>query len=127
MAASIGLMRLAGEYGVARLAADAAVPEWADGPGLASITRTDDELSIACRADRIPDGVKAERGWRCWKFQGPFAFDAAGILLSVVNPLSEAGIGVFVVSSFDTDHLLLKSADAERAEALLSEAGHRIG
>ncbi len=126
MARTIGLQRIAGDYGVARLAADAAVPPWADGPGLVSITRTADELSITCLAARIPADARADRGWRCWKFEGPFAFDEAGILLAVVRPLSEAGLGVYVISSFDTDHLLLKAEDAARAETLLAAAGHRL-
>lgn len=123
---TIALKRLEGDYGVARLAPDAPIPDWADGPGLVSITRSGDELSITCRAERIPAGVRADRDWRCWKFEGPFAFDEAGILLAVVRPLSEAGLGVYVVSSYDTDHLLLKSTAADRAEALLTAAGHRI-
>lgn len=126
MARTITLKRLEGDYGVARLAPYATIPKWADGPGLVSITRTGEELSIACPAARIPPEVKADRDWKCWKFEGPFAFDEAGILLAVVRPLSEAGLGVFVVSSYDTDHLLLKAAAAEPAEALLKAAGHRL-
>lgn len=126
MPRAIALKRLEGDYGVARLAADAPIPPWADGPGLVSATRTDDELSVACRAERMPPEVRADRDWVCWKFEGPFAFDEHGILLAVVRPLSEAGLGVFVISSYDTDHLLLKSAAAPQAEALLKAAGHRL-
>lgn len=126
MPRTIALKRLAGDYGLARLAADAPIPPWADGPGFVAIARTDDELSVTCRAERIPPGVRADRDWICWKFAGPFAFDEAGILLAVVRPLSEAGLGVYVVSSYDTDHLLLKSAAAPEAEALLTAAGHRL-
>ncbi len=122
----IALKRLDGVYGIARLAPDTPIPAWADGPGYVSITRSDDELSIVCLAARIPEDVRRDTGWRCLKFQGPFAFDQAGILLAVIEPLSRNGIGVFVVSTFDTDHLLLQEADIARAEHLLAAAGHTL-
>ncbi|MBS1208659.1 MAG: amino acid-binding protein [Proteobacteria bacterium] len=120
------LRRLAGNYAVARLAPDSPIPAWADGEGFVSISRTDDELSIVCLAMRVPTGTQSSGPWQCFKLQGPFDFDEYGILLSIVNPLSTAGLGVFVVSSYDTDHLLLQHSVAERGIALLHEAGHRI-
>lgn len=120
------LQRLDGHYAVARLPPDAAMPAWADGPGFVSISRTDDELSVVCLAERVPAGVQTSGPWQCFKLQGPFAFDEYGILLSIVAPLSEAGLGVFVVSSYDTDHLLLQTTVAERGIALLEAAGHRV-
>lgn len=124
--ASITLTELAGEYGIARLSADAAIPGWADGEGLFTVSRTDDELSVLCRADRIPDGVKRDLGWAAFKFEGPFAFDEHGILLSVIAPVSGAGIGVFVISTFDTDYLLVKNENTAKVRALLSAAGHTL-
>lgn len=63
-------------------------------------------------------------GWSCFKLQGPFAFDETGIVLSVIKPLSTNGVGIFVVSTFDGDHLLVKSSDLEKARNLLVNAGH---
>jgi hypothetical protein len=60
------------------------------------------------------------------RFVGPFAFGETGVVLSVVRPLSEGGLGVFVVSTFDGDHLLLKTADMPHAMALLVQAGHQL-
>jgi hypothetical protein len=126
MAARVKLRLLDGEYGVARLHASEAIPAWADGGGFVSISRTDDELSIVCRKDRIPQDERFDAGWSCFKFQGPFAFDETGIVLSVIEPLSTNGIGIFVVSTFDGDHLLLKSNDLEKALDLLANAGHSL-
>lgn len=126
MAARVKLLVLEGEYGVARLQASEAIPAWADGGGFVSISRTDDELSIVCRKDRIPLDVQFEAGWSCFKFQGPFAFDETGIVLSVIEPLSINDIGIFVVSTFDGDHLLLKAGDLEKAFGLLANAGHSL-
>lgn len=113
-----------GEYAVSRLGATAAIPAWADGRGFVTISRSAFELSILCLAERVPGGVNTETGWKCLRFVGPFAFGATGIVLSVVRPLSEGGLGIFVVSTFDGDHLMVKQADWPRARALLENAGH---
>ena len=126
MSQSITLQQNEGAYTVSRLHPDDAIPYWADGRGFVSITRTDEELSIVCLTERVPPGVRAEIGWTCYKFLGPFAFEAAGIILAVVRPLSENGMGVFVLSTFDGDIILLKSKDANIAERILKEAGHLI-
>lgn len=115
-----------GEYAVSRLNPDQAIPGWADGPGFASITRSDFELSIVCLAERVPAGTTTEPEWRCLRFVGPFAFGATGIVLSVVRPLSEGRLGVFVVSTFDGDHILVKQTDLPRALELLKIAGHIV-
>lgn len=122
----ISLKELAGHYAIARLHQDCAIPAWADGAGFVSISRTEDELSIACLRERIPDGVQTDEGWIAFKFIGPFAFGQTGIVLSVIAPLSTEGIGIFVVSTFDGDHLLVKRADRDRARALLRRAGHAL-
>ena len=126
MAARVTLKLLDGAYGVARLHADAAIPAWADGGGFVSISRTDDELSVVCRQERIPQDAQVDTGWACFKFQGPFDFDETGIVLSVIEPLSANEIGIFVVSTFDGDHLLVKSKDIGKASHLLTNAGHSL-
>lgn len=126
MTVTLELQRRAEAYAVALLPADAAIPDWADGPGLVSIGRYDDELSVVCPATRVPDGVHAERGWTAYAFAGEFAFTQTGVMLSVIRPLSEAEIGVFAVSTFRRDYLLVKAADAGRAEAILTAHGHRV-
>ena len=124
MPAKVRLKRLAGSYAVCRLDAADAIPSWADGQGFVSISRSDDELSIVCRAERVPGDVKQDGGWGCYKFVGPFAFDETGIVSAVIGPLSGAGIGIFVVSTFDGDHMLIKQADVAGAEPVLAASGH---
>lgn len=123
----ITLLPLSGTYAVARLDPLATIPGWADGPGFVSISRTADELSVVCLAGRVPGDVRADRAWSCFKFQGPFAFDETGIAVAVLQPLAADGIGIFLVSTFDTDYLLVQAADRERTIAALRAAGHRIG
>ena len=123
---SVTLQQLAGDYAVARLGRDEPVPAWADGDGFVSVSRSDEELSVVCRSDRAPSSVRHDAGWTCFKFRGPFAFDETGIALAVIRPLSDADIGIFLVSTFDTDYLLIKAENAARARKLLEQAGHTL-
>jgi len=126
MTARIRLKQLPRLYAISRLEPGDAIPGWADGPGFVSITRTDDELSIVCLQDRVPDAIRQDGDWVAFKFEGPFAFDETGIVLSAIRPLSENGLGIFVVSTFDGDHLLVKATDQAAARRLLVEAGHTL-
>jgi hypothetical protein len=110
----------------ARLTPQAAIPPWADGEGFVSISRSSEELSITCLQARVPDSVQADRDWVAFRFVGPFAFGETGIVLSVIRPLSENGIGIFIASTFDGDHLLVSKTDSERACGLLAAAGHTV-
>jgi len=85
-----------------------------------------DEVSITCLAACVPRDVHCERDWRCLMLQGPFAFELTGILLKVLQPLATAGIGIFAVSTFDTDYVLVKEHAFEAAKHALAESGLRI-
>jgi uncharacterized protein len=126
MPARVRLRYLVGTYVISRLDPISPIPAWADGEGFVSISRSDDELSIVCRTERVPAGIRQDAGWVCYKFIGPFAFDETGIVASVIGPLSDAGIGIFVVSTFDGDHILIKETDAARADHVLKAAGHTL-
>lgn len=120
------LAELPGLYSVARLGPRDTIPGWADGEGVVSITRNDRELSILCRSERVPPEIRQDRGWTCFHLAGPFAFDETGVVLSVIAPLSTNGIGIFVVSTFDGDHILIKAAQKTEAARFLTAAGHRL-
>lgn len=123
---SIPLRTVPGLYGIAKLAQDAPVPGWANGPGLCAMVRADDELTVVCLQDRIPDGVNVAPNWRCLRSVGPFAFDATGIVLSIISPLSTQGVGVFVLCTFDGEHILVAEQQWEQSLMLLKEAGHLL-
>jgi hypothetical protein len=93
--------------------------------GFFSITRTDDELSIVCAESRVPADIRAERDWVGLKLQGPFPFDMTGVLSSFLQPLAEARIPIFAISTFDTDFVLIKQEPLEPALAALEAAGHQ--
>lgn len=114
-------------FAIARLEPSAELPSAVlVSPGFLSITRTEDELSIVC-AEGVPAGLpRVDSGWCAIKVQGPFAFDQTGVLASLLDPLAAVGIGIFAVSTFDTDYILVKSMNLENAVHALKDAGHRL-
>ena len=111
---------------MSRLEVDADIPSWLNGPGFRAVVHSDDEITLVCLEDRVPPDIMAERGWACLRTIGPFPFEAAGILRAVIAPLSDNGIGVFVVCTFDGEHVLIPERDAGTARRVLAAAGHRL-
>jgi len=121
---SIKLQIVSGLFGIAQLAPDDPLPSWFDGPGFSAMSRASDELTIICAQDRIPDTATVSANWRCIRSVGPFAFDQSGIVLSIIEPLSSRDIGVFVVCTFDGEHIMVSDDDWEASQAILTAAGH---
>lgn len=120
------LLIVPGEFAICKLEKDGAVPAWATSGDLLSITRTSDELSVICLQSVVPTGVRCERNWRCLRVAGPIPITVVGVLASLVTPLAEAGISAFAISTFDTDYLMVKEQDFEKALAALQRAGQSI-
>jgi len=111
---------------VCRLEPGSGVADWAASGAFSSVTRTPDEVSVVCSDSRVPEGVRAERGWRALKARGPFPFGLTGILASLAAPLAEAGIGVFAIATYDTDFLLVREFELDQAVEALTTAGHSV-
>ncbi len=110
---------------VCRLSPEAPMPDWLT-RGWHSVTRTAEELSVVCEADLVPSGIEQESPWRGFQVAGPIAFSEIGVLASICQPLAAANISIFAISTFDTDYLLVKSADFSRATEALKLAGHQV-
>jgi hypothetical protein len=123
---SLALSLLPGRYAVAQLPADSALPAWWPSTGMRHAGWTDDELSLVCEEARVPGNVRCQRGWRMFKLQGPFDFALTGILKAVLDPLAAAGIGIFALSTYDTDYVLVQAPRLDEALSALRDAGHRI-
>ncbi|MET9227983.1 ACT domain-containing protein [Lentzea sp. NPDC003310] len=117
-----------GDYAVTRLAPDAPVPsgllDLTD--VLVSVTRTPAELSIIAPASFALDGDTAETGWRLLTVRGPLEFTLTGIMAALAGELAAAGVSLFALSTYDTDHLLVKQKDLGRAVVALRAAGHEL-
>ncbi len=113
-------------FAICRLDANAKLPEWADAGSFISITRTVDELSIVCPISQVPPGVECNKGWRCFKVEGTLDFSLTGILAALATPLAQAGISIFALSTYDTDYLMVRDIDKEKAIQALLQAEHRV-
>jgi hypothetical protein len=117
------LRLLAQSFVVCRFAADAPAPLGPGHTALWSLTRTADELSLVCEEALVPAGAEGlERGWRAIQVEGPIPFDETGVIAGLTVPLAAAGIPVFAISTFDTDYLLVRDADVNRAIAALERS-----
>ena len=118
--------QLAGTFAVCRLPSNALIPALPNTASFLSITRTDDELSIVCAPDLVPENARCESPWACFKLEGPFPFSLTGVLASFLDPLAKAEIPIFAVSTFDTDYVLVKEESAPAALKALRNAGHEF-
>jgi hypothetical protein len=116
---------LAERFAISRLAPTAPIPEWATPESIFSITRTGAELSVVCELAQVPAGVQAQRGSRVFRVQGPFALTEIGVLSSLASPRAEAKLGLFTISTFDADYLLVVTETLSAAVNALERAGHK--
>ncbi len=116
---------LPGTFAVCHVNATDPVPDWATGE-FVSITRTPDELSIVCPQENVPAETQSEPGWRCLRVAGKLDFSMVGVIASLSETLASAGIGVFLVSTFDTDYLLAKETEFDAAVESLIEVGNTV-
>ena len=103
------------------------MPPWvAAADRFATISRTRDELSITAVQSAVPADVRCERDYRALRVRGPLPLNLIGVLASVAGPLADARISIFAISTFDTDYVLVKGTDLDKAVATLTRAGHHV-
>jgi hypothetical protein len=117
---------LPGDFAIVRLPPHHPTPDWPAAAPFCSITRTVDELSVVCPESAIPAGARGNGGWRCLRVRGPLDLSLKGVMASLAVPLAEADVAIFVVSTYDTDYLLVQAAALERARSALAAAGHHV-
>ena len=123
---ALRLSVLEDRFAVCRLAPDREVPGWATEAGFFSVTRTPGELSIVCPEQNVPNEVQFEGEWRAFRVEGPLDFSLVGVLDSLLEPLAEAEISVFAISTYDTDYVLVNEDQLDSAIATLRDNGHEI-
>lgn len=91
------------------------------------IAKTDEELSLVCRTEDVPDTTRErEDGWKGFRIQGVLDFSLIGILSKLSSILAEEGIGIFAVSTYNTDYILVKEENFDKALSVLSQAGYEV-
>ena len=87
--------------------------------------RTDGEVSLVCPTADVPsDALRRDDGWSAFRVSGTMDLSLIGVLSGITKVLAENGIGVFVISTFDTDYILVRKGNAERTIDVLSRAGY---
>ena len=125
-ASSLILSVLPDSYAICRLDRGTPIPDWVNGSEFCAITRTAEGLSIVCLDAVVPDDVRAEREWRILKIGCPLELTEIGILRSLTEPLAQAAIAVFAVSTYDIDYLLVKASRLRQALCVLRTRGNQI-
>ena len=90
------------------------------------IGKTDEELSIICETSIKLKSMKSDSGWIAFKLIGPFDFSEIGIISGITKVLADALIGIFAVSTYDTDYILVKKKNIEKAVDALRENGYSV-
>ncbi len=117
---------LQGIYAVCQISNGEKVPSWIEEKGFFSVTKTEDEISVVMLQDKISKDIKAEKDWRILKVEGTLDFSLIGILAKISSVLAENQISIFVISTFNTDYILVKEEKIEKAMAVLNLEGYEI-
>ena len=118
---------LADTLAVCRFDPRAPVPGWAErSKRFLTISRTAEELSITADQRAVPAHVACERDYRALRVRGPLPFTLVGILAAIADPLADAGLSIFAISTYDTDYVLVRASDLPCAVAALERVGHTV-
>lgn len=91
------------------------------------VGKTDQELSLVCKTDGVPENTIArEDGWKAFRIEGVLDFSMIGVIARISSILAEHEIGIFVVSTYNTDYVLTREKDFERAIHLLNKSGYHV-
>jgi hypothetical protein len=114
------------EFTIYRFRRDKPVPRSVYESPFYWVGKTDEELSIVSDSGTVLDGGERNTGWSCIKAIGPIDFSATGILAALSAVLAEARISIFALSTYNTDFILVKTVQLERAITALGEAGYTV-
>jgi hypothetical protein len=91
-----------------------------------SLTVSHDETSVVLPEESADPSWNVEPGWRALRIEGPLDFGMKGVLATISNTLSNSGISLFVISTYDTDYVLVKDENLKKASLALINGGHEV-
>ena len=112
------------KYSIIQLPKNSKIPEWLDiNDTFISFTRTHEELSIICKSSCVPKNkkIKQSKDWIILKIEEILDLSLFGILFSILKILKENKISIYVISTYNTDYVLIKEKDKNKAENCLSK------
>ena len=122
----IGMRVLAEPLSVCRMPPGAPWPRPGHPSSIFSVTRTEHEVSVVCPAFDEPAGAVVEPGWRCLEVDGPLDFGMVGVMAGITGCLARANVSVFVLSTYDTDYVLVRGQDLTLAVTSLARDGYQV-
>ena len=120
------LLQFPEKLAIVRLGPGAEVPKWAESASLFSVTATPTETSQVCATRSVPTKTPSIKPLTAFQVRGPLDPDATGILASLLAPLAEAEIPVYTLSTFDTDWIMVRLVDGEKATEAWRRRGHTV-
>ena len=117
---------LQGTYAVCQIKDTENILNCFDEKDFFSITKTEDEISVVMLQDKISSEIKADKDWKILKVEGTLDFSLIGILAKISGILAKNSISIFVISTFNTDYILVKEEKIEKAMTVLSKEGYEI-
>ena len=91
------------------------------------LSKTDEETSLVCITEHVPDNaVEREDGWKAFRIQGVLDFSLIGILSKISSLLADNNIGIFAISTYNTDYILTKAENYAKSLEVMREAGYQI-
>ena len=113
-------------FTIHKLSPDASTPEEILKSNYYSISKTENELSLVCSEVIKVQSLQSSKGWKCIKVKGPLDFNLTGILADISDILAQTNISIFVISTFDTDYILVRNRDLSSATTKLRLAGYKF-
>ena len=118
----IKLKILKDTYAIYKFSPDTNIPLKMNNSDFYSITQTDDEISLVCRqSENIKDALQVNKDWRVLKIIGPLDLSLVGVIAEISKILSENSIPIFTISTFETDYILVKDFDLNKAAEALGK------
>jgi hypothetical protein len=123
----MNLIVLPGTYSIYQFNVHSKLPSWIYTSDFYSVTKTKDELSVvALQKDYYLKGITADTDWRVLKIKGPLDLSLVGIIANISAILKEKNIPIFVISTFDTDYIMIKQRKVNAGITALKETGYNI-
>jgi hypothetical protein len=123
----MNLKQITGDYTVCRLSGLSELTKEIQSSPFWFFGKTDEEFSLVCETSLTPENsVEREDGFRAFRIEGVLDFSLIGILSKLSSVLADQGIGIFAVSTFQTDYILVKKENYNKAIEKLKEAGYTI-
>ena len=94
---------------------------------LVFLSKTSDEISLVCETDHTPpNAIETEAGWKALKVSGVLDFGMVGVIAGISKILAEVKVSVFVVSTYNTDYVLMKAKDFDKGVQALERSGYSV-